>query len=237
MLMILQGIYPNNGTSTFPTSSPSLAWTQSAGSSYDCCTLLSWGLSHACRNKKNTPNPGVSLNPCRICSLNVSTLANKPSETYVMQCVGLNSLGERVGSNLRKLSEKISQTHELWEIATNQSKNAYTSASKKYGIQDNINDVFINQWKTRNNEKINKINILIENGKVNKIFNPFLRLKGAVSYLISILGFFINVKTDMVLNFILGFDGCNDTPVELIASWEIFNKESLDLAELNVIYF
>ena len=65
--------------------------------------------------------------------------------------------------------------------------------------------------------------------------------------------------------FILGFDGCHDTPVEvlhvfllgvikymirdfmthlkskhlpqLIASWESFNKESLDLAELNGKYF
>ncbi|KNZ47691.1 hypothetical protein VP01_6216g1, partial [Puccinia sorghi] len=155
----------------------------------------------------NTLNPGVSLNPCRVCSLQISILANKPSETYVMQCVGLNSLGERVESNLRK-----------W---------------------NNINDVFITQWKTRNKEKINKINSLIENGKVDKIFNPFLQLKG--------------------------FDGCNDTRVEvihvfllgaikymirdfmihlkskdlpqLIAFWESLNKESLDLAELNGKYF
>ncbi|KNZ52760.1 hypothetical protein VP01_3458g3 [Puccinia sorghi] len=56
----------------------------------------------------------------------------------------------------------------------------------------------------------------------------------------------------MILNFILGFDGCNDPLVEvlpvfllgaikrlphLISSWESFKKESLDLAELNGIYF
>ena len=44
----------------------------------------------------NTPNPGVSLNPCRICPLKVSTLAEKVSQSYVLQSVGLNEFGERV---------------------------------------------------------------------------------------------------------------------------------------------
>jgi hypothetical protein len=44
----------------------------------------------------NTPNPGVSLNPCRICHLKVDKLADKASQVYVRESIGLNSIGERV---------------------------------------------------------------------------------------------------------------------------------------------
>jgi hypothetical protein len=44
----------------------------------------------------NTPNPGVSLNPCCICSLKVDKLADKASVTYVRQSIGLNLYGEKV---------------------------------------------------------------------------------------------------------------------------------------------
>ncbi|KNZ53699.1 uncharacterized protein VP01_3161g2 [Puccinia sorghi] len=212
MLMILQGIYPNNGTSTFLTSSPSLAfypWKPISNTTVTFFPLqiqqgsLSWligynmitnvlvafdgglyqqvlvmtavlcflGDSPMHAEITNNPKTGVSLNPCRICSLQVSTLGYKPSKTYVMQCVGIHwkkGLKQTSGNGVKK----ISQTHELWEIATKQTKNSFTSASKKYGIQDKINDVFITQW------------------KMDKICNPFLQLKG--------------------------FDGCNDTPVEVL---------------------
>ena len=56
-------------------------------------------------------------------------------------------------------------------------KAAYNNATKDYGIQDNINDVFVQQWKTRDKAKIAKIETL-EKEKKDLLFNPFLRLKG-----------------------------------------------------------
>ena len=44
----------------------------------------------------NTPNPGVSLNPCRMCTLKVQRLVDKSSLNYFLECVGLNHAGEKV---------------------------------------------------------------------------------------------------------------------------------------------
>ena len=56
-------------------------------------------------------------------------------------------------------------------------KTAYNNACKEYGIQDNINDVFVQEWKTRDMAKIAKIEKL-KKEQEGLIFNPFLRLKG-----------------------------------------------------------
>ncbi|KNZ45986.1 uncharacterized protein VP01_7644g1, partial [Puccinia sorghi] len=124
----------------------------------------------------NTPNPGVSLNPFQICTLKVQRLVDKSSLDYVLD-------------NFRKWTDTIERTHKLWDIALEDTKTACNNAPKDYGIQDNINDVFVKQWKTRDKAKISKIELL-KKEKEGIIFNPFLRLKG--------------------------FDGCNDTPVEVL---------------------
>ncbi|KNZ50624.1 hypothetical protein VP01_4324g1, partial [Puccinia sorghi] len=172
----------------------------------------------------NTPNPRVSLNPCRICTLKVQRLVEKSSLDYVLECVGLNHSVERVcgfqmnlyqshyietQSYFRKWTDTIEQTHKLWDIALKDTKTAYNDVSKDYGIQDNINDVFLQQWKTRDKAKISKIELL-KKEKEGIIFNPFLRLKG--------------------------FDGCNDTPVEVLHVF-LFNPDALDLAHISGKYF
>ena len=37
----------------------------------------------------NTPNPGVSLNPCQMCHLNVDKKVDKASKNYVWESIGL----------------------------------------------------------------------------------------------------------------------------------------------------
>ncbi|KNZ64330.1 uncharacterized protein VP01_10409g2, partial [Puccinia sorghi] len=83
-------------------------------------------------------------------------------------------------SNFRKWTDTIERTHELWDIALKDTKTAYNNESKEYGIQDNINDVFVQQWKTKDKAKISKIELL-KKEKEGIIFNPFLRLKGKIT--------------------------------------------------------
>ena len=93
----------------------------------------------------------------------------------------------QIEPNYQKWSETITRTQKLWDIATGGTKKAYTNVCKEYGLLDNINDVFVTQWKTRNKEKINYITKL-KSENAGKIFNPFLRLKGAVIFSIIKMG-------------------------------------------------
>ncbi|PLW22474.1 hypothetical protein PCANC_28765 [Puccinia coronata f. sp. avenae] len=116
------------------------------------------------------------------CSLKVEKLADKASVTYVRQSTGLNLYGEKnsysenAEPSYRKWSETISRTHELWDIALNSTKVAYNNTPKLYGIQDNINNVFVAPWKTLQQTKQAEITRL-KNRNFDKLFNPFLRLK------------------------------------------------------------
>jgi hypothetical protein len=44
----------------------------------------------------NTPMPGSSLNPCRICHLGVEKRTDKSGEDYIYQFLGMDSWGNRV---------------------------------------------------------------------------------------------------------------------------------------------
>ena len=44
----------------------------------------------------NTPNPGPSLNPCRMCTLSVKKQKFKKSQTYVQRFLQINSVGLEV---------------------------------------------------------------------------------------------------------------------------------------------
>lgn len=44
----------------------------------------------------NTLNPSNSLNPCRICTLNVRTKAEKQSVSYILDFLGVDGFGVRV---------------------------------------------------------------------------------------------------------------------------------------------
>jgi hypothetical protein len=45
----------------------------------------------------NTFVPNVSLNPCRMCSLNLASINNKRKQKYVRDFLHINDLGEHVG--------------------------------------------------------------------------------------------------------------------------------------------
>jgi hypothetical protein len=52
----------------------------------------------------NTPMPGSSLNPCRVCHLGVSKRSDKSEDDYIYQFLGMDSLGNRVSREYISLS-------------------------------------------------------------------------------------------------------------------------------------
>ncbi|OAV86269.1 hypothetical protein PTTG_29993, partial [Puccinia triticina 1-1 BBBD Race 1] len=187
----------------------------------------------------NTPLPGASLNPCRICHLGVEKRSDKSGEDYIYQFLGMDSLGNRDVVDFRDWNETIERSYKLWETAVNHSKDDYINESKALGVQDVINKAFVDMLKDRKKVgEVGKIMALDEHQK-HKLFNPFLCL--------------------------LGFDGCQDTPVEilhvillgiikyitidflsntikprhvnnLLGAWQSFITHSLDLPEINAAY-
>ncbi|OAV90013.1 hypothetical protein PTTG_09937, partial [Puccinia triticina 1-1 BBBD Race 1] len=187
----------------------------------------------------NTPLPGASLNPCRICHLGVEKRADKSGEDYIYQFLGMDSLGNRDVVDYRDWNETIERSHKMWETALKKSKDAYRTESKSLGVQDVINKAFVDILKDRNRkDEVEKIMALAEH-QHHKLFNPFLQL--------------------------LGFDGCHDTPVEvlhvvllgiikyiaidflsntikprqvndLLGAWQSFITNSLDLPAIDAAY-
>ncbi|OAV90780.1 hypothetical protein PTTG_28197 [Puccinia triticina 1-1 BBBD Race 1] len=129
----------------------------------------------------NTPLPGASLNPCRICHLGVEKRADKSGEDYIYQFLGMDSLGNRDVVDYRDWNETIERSHKLWETALKKSKDAYRTESKSLGVQDVINKAFVDILKDtpwefpQHLRAIEKIMALAEH-QHHKLFNPFLRL-------------------------------------------------------------
>ncbi|KAH9820701.1 hypothetical protein DFH28DRAFT_1194770 [Melampsora americana] len=145
----------------------------------------------------NTPNPSMTLNPCRICDLSVESQAKKKTETYIQDFLGLNADGSVKPFKFRDWALTKERTKELWNIVrTPQSGKKFSDLSKKYGIKDSINLKFIQQIRampsgTREDRQaiIDRCELLDEFfGDL--LFNPLLDLKG--------------------------FDGHIDTPVECL---------------------
>ncbi|KAI7937024.1 hypothetical protein MJO28_015923 [Puccinia striiformis f. sp. tritici] len=139
----------------------------------------------------------------------------------------------------RDWNETIDRSHELWDKTVKGVKDDYKKYSKAFGVQDVITKGFVDILKDRKKKHEAKKILAIAEHKYYKLFNPFLRL--------------------------LGFDGCHDTPVEvlhvillgvikyisndfltntikpkqandLLGTWQSFITDSLDLPVLNAAY-
>ncbi|KAG0144169.1 hypothetical protein CROQUDRAFT_17232, partial [Cronartium quercuum f. sp. fusiforme G11] len=88
----------------------------------------------------NTTNPTGTLNPCHVCNLTVESKAQKQSETYVCQFVGVDYVGEQHPLPMHDWEETHALTEELWELAHYQNKlEKFKQISKKNGICDSLN--------------------------------------------------------------------------------------------------
>ncbi|EHS64348.1 uncharacterized protein PGTG_22218 [Puccinia graminis f. sp. tritici CRL 75-36-700-3] len=189
----------------------------------------------------NTPMPSTALNPCRTCKLAAPGKGAKSTHDYVNDFLGKNKDGEKASFRYRKWSETIAHTHELWNIGMNKSKKKFDERSIEVGVRDVFNRTCLQIIKDRKASKTKKILIRqMHRAKSSKLFSPILRLKG--------------------------FDGGNDTPVEilhvfllgvvkyllrdfmtttikpkhipqLIASWDSFKVPPLDTPQIAGKYF
>ncbi|KAH9807786.1 hypothetical protein DFH28DRAFT_1137812 [Melampsora americana] len=133
----------------------------------------------------NTMNPTVSLTPCRICDLKVETLMDKRSTKYVSNFVGVGEDGTKFSLPLRSWSETKKGTHDLWDLAQRPGMiGAFESESAALGIQDPLNMFFVKKVQDlHQNPDITKEDVAKLCKELNeifqdRIFNPFIRLKG-----------------------------------------------------------
>ena len=82
----------------------------------------------------NTPIPGSSNNPCRICHLKCPQGNVKSTLNYMQKFFGNPQLPE-----CRKWCETISRTKELWNISQEKTHNEFERMHKEYGLRGKIN--------------------------------------------------------------------------------------------------
>ncbi|KAH9812927.1 hypothetical protein DFH28DRAFT_1129296 [Melampsora americana] len=120
----------------------------------------------------NTMMPTNSLTPCRICNLRVNSMADKRSTQYICDFVGVDENGNKSSLPKRDWSETIRGTKELWSLAQQPGNiGLFESHSATLG-------------------EIQEICRGLNHDFGDRLFNPFLRLKG--------------------------FDGHKHTPVEIL---------------------
>ncbi|EFP93552.2 uncharacterized protein PGTG_19548 [Puccinia graminis f. sp. tritici CRL 75-36-700-3] len=160
----------------------------------------------------NTPNPGQSLNPCRMCTLACVKKKSKSTEGYVQKFLERDVDGDHVGSFLvcrarvykltlccwlssgqcknpaRNWFRTRADTHDLYSIATTVNMSQFNKQSLLLGVKDALNTRVILQSKSDPGFK-ERIGLL-HSTSPDRLYNSFLRLEG--------------------------FDGVKDTPVEVL---------------------
>ncbi|KAA1111795.1 hypothetical protein PGT21_012556 [Puccinia graminis f. sp. tritici] len=136
----------------------------------------------------NTPNPGQSLNPCRVCTLSCKKKSLKTSRDYVQRFLGMDDLGQELPNVLRSWASTRAETERLFSVATSVNMTQFKKQSLVSGIKDAINIRLLTDAKT--SERVNETMEQLQSTDSHRLYNAFLRLHG--------------------------FDGVLDTPVEVL---------------------
>ncbi|POV96124.1 hypothetical protein PSTT_15817 [Puccinia striiformis] len=152
-----------------------------------CSVLFFLGDSPMHSEITNTHYPGSALNPCRICGLSALTLAGKHRKDFVYHFFHRDRDGNDSPNDPRVWKETINRTHELFKVATEDTMKEFETLTKEYGVKDRINERFIED---RAIPLVKEKMDILRSENFARLFNPFLRL--------------------------IGFDGCLDTPVEIL---------------------
>ncbi|KAH9815245.1 hypothetical protein DFH28DRAFT_840096, partial [Melampsora americana] len=133
----------------------------------------------------NTLNPTVLLTPCRICKLKAESLLKKRTTTYVSNFAGVDDMGLKFNLPRRCWRETQEHTKSLWELAQRPGTiGAFDTESAKLGVKDALNATFVKRVQDYHREpKLTNAEVLKMCEELNsefgeRLFNPFLRLKG-----------------------------------------------------------
>ncbi|EHS62794.1 uncharacterized protein PGTG_22678 [Puccinia graminis f. sp. tritici CRL 75-36-700-3] len=169
-----------------------------------------------------------------MCGMHASGIRDKRTVDYVQSFLHLDSTGGHSPVASRTWEQIKAQSFQLWELGQAGVRTHYENKSKELGVCDAINlefvEIMLNPAKTTEQQAIRDIP---EEGQ-ERLFNSFLHLKG--------------------------FDGCKDTPVEILhvfllgivkyltidflgtlkgpqleqvlAAWEAFNIHSLNITSI-----
>ncbi|KNF03645.1 hypothetical protein PSTG_03166 [Puccinia striiformis f. sp. tritici PST-78] len=128
----------------------------------------------------NTRNPDAALTPCRMCTLKVKKLKYKHTRTYLRDFLHRDESGNVCPQAACCWATTKAKTHQLFKITNVKSYNQFLIKAKKFGLKDSINTEFLNQAKT--NRAIRLIIKDLADFSPNRLFNPFLQLKGSCLY-------------------------------------------------------
>ncbi|EFP83637.2 uncharacterized protein PGTG_09350 [Puccinia graminis f. sp. tritici CRL 75-36-700-3] len=161
----------------------------------------------------NTPVPGPSLNPCRVCVLSSKTIKDRNTLGYISRFVNKNTHGSNHPNNLRTTEKTIKDSEEVWryvkENALTLNLEKLNEKSAEFGIRDQTNRKFAKQIISFREKKkellldgkeippdmdqpIPQDLVDLESKDKTQVLSPFLKLKG------------------------LCFDMVRDTPVEIL---------------------
>ncbi|KAI9630062.1 hypothetical protein KEM48_012312 [Puccinia striiformis f. sp. tritici PST-130] len=131
----------------------------------------------------NTPNPGTSNNPCRVCHLQCPQGEEKSTLKYLQDFFGQSNMPQE-----RHWPSTIANTKNLWICSQTETQKEFERKHQLYGIKDRITFELIARKHGRMDERLRIIQLA--SFSPNRLYNPFL--------------------------YLLAFDGCQDTPVEIL---------------------
>ncbi|KAH9820292.1 hypothetical protein DFH28DRAFT_1218255 [Melampsora americana] len=204
----------------------------------------------------NTTNPSGTLSPCRICNLTVESRAEKQTETYIQQFVGINENWLPATLPFRNWKRTQQQTKELWELTRNpKSIKHFDVLSKEYGIRDSLNLQFAkqvqeiyraNKSKTKElqttQQEIVALCESLEEQFGDHMFNPFLRLEAFDGHLDTPVES-LHVVLLGVTKYLYRETISSLSPAELLAvqgRWQAFQIEGLNVAPIqprNMVHY
>ena len=180
----------------------------------------------------NTPNPGQSNNPCRICHLNCPQGEDKCTMNYIKDFFGQPQMPPP-----RSWQETMKNTYDLWQTSKIDTKKEFERKSQIYGLKDSIMNKLIDTKKGKDVAERERI-IKMEKDTPDRVYNPFIHLMafdGGQDAPIEILHVFLLGIVKYLWKDFMSHLKENQLR-ELVARWAAFNSEGLHIPPIQPRY-